>query len=70
MEVELCQNFMLMKQNCLMKFRQDVLYQRNLGAKDKNLLTSKLEFRRRKLADLHASEVPCIIINVKIEKDD
>ena len=50
------------------KFRQDVVCQQNSGAKDEVLLTSRLEFERRQLADLHYAEVP-YIINVKIEKD-
>ena len=57
-----------MKQDCHMKFRLDVVYQQNSGAKDEVLLTSRLEFKRRQLTDLHSAEVP-YIINVKMEED-
>ena len=63
MEVKFCQNFNVMKQDCLMKFCLDVVYQQ-----DEVLLTSRLEFKKRQLADLHSSEVP-YIINVKMEED-
>ena len=50
------------------KFRQDVVCQQNSGAKDEVLLTSRLKFKRRQLANLHSAEVP-YIINVKMKED-
>ena len=68
MEVKFCQNFHVMKQNCLMKFCLDVVYQQNSGSKDEVLLTYRLEFKRTQFYDLHSAEVP-YIINVKMKED-